>query len=178
MKLITPNTHPLGFTFLEMLITLSITMILIGVSFTFFPDFLANNRVSNQMGLLHRTINLSRLYAINNSNFVTLCSLKNNTCEKDEWVQSISAFIDNDKSKTLNNNEKIIFTFSHTHTSDSLYYPRTAITFRPDGSLNALNNGTFIYCPNYKKASLEGLAITVSQTGRVRVKSTSKCQKK
>ncbi|MEM7148324.1 MAG: pilus assembly protein, partial [Pseudomonadota bacterium] len=33
------------------------------------------------------------------------------------------------------------------------------------------------YCPNNEKASLEGLALSISQTGRIRIKSTNKCQK-
>ena len=58
------------------------------------------------------------------------------------------------------------------------YVTLCAITFRPDGSLNGFQNGTFIYCPNSNKANLEGLALSVSQTGRIRIKSTDKCQKK
>ncbi|MGB2707488.1 MAG: pilus assembly protein, partial [Pseudoalteromonas nigrifaciens] len=66
----------------------------------------------------------------------------------------------------------------HTHEFDSLEYPREALTFRPDGSLNGFQNGTFIYCPNSDKANLEGLALSVSQTGRIRIKSTDKCQER
>jgi type IV fimbrial biogenesis protein FimT len=89
----------------------------------------------------------------------------------------VSLFIDNDKSTSLDDDERLISTFEHTHPSDSLEYPRDAITFRPDGSLNGFQNGTFIYCPNNEKASLEGLALSISQTGRIRIKSTNKCQK-
>ena len=72
----------------------------------------------------------------------------------------------------------MLSTFEHTHEFDSLEYPREALTFRPDGSLNGFQNGTFIYCPNSDKANLKGLALSVSQTGRIRIKSTDKCQKK
>jgi type IV fimbrial biogenesis protein FimT len=89
----------------------------------------------------------------------------------------VSLFTDNDKSTSLDNDERLISTFEHTHPSDSLEYPRTAITFRPDGSLNGLQKGTFIYCPNSEKASLEGLALSISQTGRIRIKSTNRCKK-
>ncbi len=136
----------------------------------FFLIFLAINRADNQVNLLHRNINYARLYAIENGTYVTLCALKNNECQKGDWEEQISLFIDND--------ELMLSTFEHTHEFDSLEYPRDAITFRPDGSLNGFQNGTFIYCPNSDKANLEGLALSVSQTGRIRIKSTDKCQQK
>ena len=80
--------------------------------------------------------------------------------------------------RSLDDDELLLSTFEEIHEADSLKYPRSAITFRPDGSLNGFQNGTFIYCPNSNKANLEGLALSVSQTGRIRIKSTDKCQKK
>jgi type IV fimbrial biogenesis protein FimT len=159
------------------MVTLSVIAIISQVSLWFFPDFLALNRADNQMNLLHRNINYARLYAIENGTYVTLCALKNNECVKDDWGSQVSLFTDNDKSTSLNDDELILSIFQHTHQSDSLAYPRDAITFRPDGSLNGFQNGTFIYCPNNDKANLEGLALSVSQTGRIRIKSTDKCQK-
>ncbi|MBQ4833058.1 GspH/FimT family pseudopilin [Pseudoalteromonas sp. MMG010] len=176
MKLIPTHFIYLGFTLIEVFFVIIILSILTSLSFTYFSDFLAKNRLDSQISLLHKTISLSRLYAIKNSNFITLCSLHNERCEKDNWHLGVTAFIDNDKSQTRSASEQIIYTFSQSNPQDTLTYPRTAITFRPDGSVNGLNNGTFLYCPSYKKASLEGLAITVSPIGRVRVKSTDLCQ--
>jgi type IV fimbrial biogenesis protein FimT len=176
MKFIAVATKSLGLSLLEIIVTLAIIAIISQLSMGFFPDFLALNRADNQVNLLHRNINYARLYAIENATYVTLCGLKNNECDKEDWGQQISLFIDNDKSTTLNNDEVLLSTFEHTHQADSLEYPRDAITFRPDGSLNGFQNGTFIYCPNSDKANLAGLALSVSQTGRVRIKSTDKCQ--
>jgi type IV fimbrial biogenesis protein FimT len=176
MKFIAVATKSLGLSLLEIIVTLAIIAIISQLSMGFFPDFLALNRADNQVNLLHRNINYARLYAIENATYVTLCGLKNNECDKEDWGQQISLFIDNDKSTTLNNDEVLLSTFEHTHQADSLEYPRDAITFRPDGSLNGFQNGTFIYCPNSDNANLAGLALSVSQTGRVRIKSTDKCQ--
>ncbi|WP_341255423.1 GspH/FimT family pseudopilin [uncultured Pseudoalteromonas sp.] len=178
MKLITYSTKNRGTTLIEVMVTIAIVAIISQFSMWFFPDFLALNRADNQVNLLHRNINYARLYAIENGTYVTLCALKNNECQKGDWEEQISLFIDNDKSTSLNNDELMLSTFEHTHEFDSLEYPREALTFRPDGSLNGFQNGTFIYCPNSDKANLEGLALSVSQTGRIRIKSTDKCQKK
>lgn len=176
MKLIISAHKNGGVTLLELLVTISVIAILSQLSLWFFPDFLALNRADNQINLLHRNINYARLYAIEHNSYVTLCALKNNECIEDDWDNLVSLFIDNDKSTSLNDDERLISTFEHTHPSDSLEYPRDAITFRPDGSLNGFQNGTFIYCPNSEKANLEGLALSISQTGRIRIKSTNRCK--
>ncbi|KAF7766937.1 hypothetical protein PUND_a2837 [Pseudoalteromonas undina] len=176
MKLIISVHKNDGVTLVELLITISVIAILSQLSLWFVPDFLALNRADNQVNLLHRNINLARLYAIEHGSYVTLCALKDKQCLDGEWHTGVSLFTDNDKSTSLDNDERLISTFEHTHPSDSLEYPRTAITFRPDGSLNGFQNGTFIYCPNSEKASLEGLALSISQTGRIRIKSTNRCK--
>jgi len=164
-------------TLLELMISLAVVSVVSQLSMWFYPYFLANNRLDNHVNLLHRNINYGRLYAIENATYVTLCTLKDNQCSKDEWAGEMSLFIDIDKSTTLDDDELLLSTFEEVHHADSLEYPRSAITFRPDGSLNGFQNGTFIYCPNNDKANLEGLALSVSQTGRIRIKSTDKCQK-
>ncbi|MGO2010684.1 MAG: GspH/FimT family pseudopilin [Pseudoalteromonas sp.] len=165
-----------GATLLELMVALVIVSIISQLSMWFYPNFLAKNRLENHVNLLHRNINYGRLYAVENSTYVTLCALKNGQCTEGKWDKKMSLFIDHDKSTTLEHDELLLSTFEKVHSSDSLEYPRNAITFRPDGSLNGFQNGTFIYCPN-NKASLEGLALSISQTGRIRIKSTDKCQK-
>lgn len=167
-----------GITLINVVVSLLVISIVSQLSLWLHSDFLAKNRLDNYMGLLYRNINYGRLYAIENSNYITLCALKNGRCTKDEWDGQISLFVDNDKSKTLDDDELLLSTFEKVNEADSLEYPRSAITFRPDGSLIGFQNGTFIYCPNINKANLEGLALSVSQPGRVRIKSTDKCQEK
>ncbi|MBB1289604.1 GspH/FimT family pseudopilin [Pseudoalteromonas sp. SR43-6] len=167
-----------GVTLLELMVSMAVVSIISQLSMWFYPDFLAKNRLDNHVNLLHRNINYGRLYAIENGTYVTLCALKGSQCTKDEWDGQMSLFIDKDKSTTLDDDELLLSTFEDVHDADTLEYPRNAITFRPDGSLNGFQNGTFIYCPNSNKANLEGLALSVSQTGRIRIKSTDKCQKK
>lgn len=173
MKLLLKNK---GLTLIALMVTVAIVSIISQLSIWFYPDFLANNRLNNHINLLYRNINYGRLYAIENDTYVTLCALKKSKCIKDEWQGQVSLFIDKDKSTTLDDDELLLSIFEKVNEADSLEYPRSAITFRPDGSLNGFQNGTFIYCPNSDKANLEGLALSVSQTGRIRIKSTDKCQ--
>lgn len=164
-----------GTTLLELLVSISIMAIVSQISLSFLPNFLALNRANNQISLLHRHITYARLYAIENNSYVTLCALEANECINSNWHNQLSIFVDKDKSATLNNDDKIINIFEHTHNADTLEYPRNAITFRPDGTLNGFQNGTFVYCPNSEESALEGVALSVSQTGRIRIRSTDKC---
>lgn len=165
-----------GATLLELMASLAVVSIISQLSIWYYSDFLAKNRLDNHVNLLHRNINYGRLYAIENGTYVTLCALKERQCIGDKWDTQMSLFIDKNKSTTLDDDELLISTFEKVHHADNLQYPRTAITFRPDGSLNGFQNGTFIYCPN-EKTNLEGLALSISQTGRIRIKSTDKCHK-
>ncbi|MEL0640882.1 GspH/FimT family pseudopilin [Pseudoalteromonas aliena] len=167
-----------GVTLIELVFALAILIIIGQLSFSFIPDFLAKNRLDNHLNLLHQNINYGRLYAIENDTYVTLCALKDSQCTQEQWGGEMSLFIDINKSTSLDDNELILSIFEKVHHNDNLQYPRNALTFRPDGSLNGFQNGTFIYCPNNDKASLEGLALSVSQTGRIRIKATDKCQSK
>lgn len=173
MKLLLKNK---GVTLITLMVTVAVVSIVSQLSMWFYPDFLAKNRLNNHINLLYRNINYGRLYAIENNTYVTLCALKKSKCIKDEWQGQVSLFIDKDKSTTLDDDELLLSIFEKVNEADSLEYPRSALTFRPDGSLNGFQNGTFIYCPNSDKANLEGLALSVSQTGRIRIKSTDKCQ--
>ncbi|MBE0456125.1 MAG: GspH/FimT family pseudopilin [Pseudoalteromonas prydzensis] len=173
MKLLLKNK---GVTLITLMVTVAVVSIVSQLSMWFYPDFLAKNRLNNHINLLYRNINYGRLYAIENNTYVTLCALKKSKCIKDEWQGEVSLFIDKDKSTTLDDDELLLSIFEKVNEADSLEYPRSALTFRPDGSLNGFQNGTFIYCPNSDKANLEGLALSVSQTGRIRIKSTDKCQ--
>lgn len=175
MKLVTYTAKPKGVTLLELMTVLAIVAIISQLTLSYYPDFLANNRADNQVHKLLRTLNLSRLYAIENNTFVTICAMESSTCLKGHWQRGFSAFVDNNKSLSVDGDERVLVTFSHQHSADRLKYPRNAITFRPDGTINGFNNGTFTYCPNYKQGELAGHALSVSQTGRIRVKSTQKC---
>ena len=75
-----------GITLLELMITLAVVSIISQISMWYYPDFLAKNRLENHVSLLHRTINYGRLYAIENATYVTLCSLDEGECSKDEWM--------------------------------------------------------------------------------------------
>ncbi|WP_405631507.1 GspH/FimT family pseudopilin [Pseudoalteromonas sp. Ld20] len=176
MKQLTPLHQHSGITLIEIMIGVCILSILLHFTVFQMSEVLARVRAENNTALLHRGLYLSRLYAIEHNTFTTFCAMKNKRCVLDQWDKQVVAFTDKKNFGVRDPNEEILMVFDLAHQADRLKYPRRMITFRPDGTPNALNNGTFIYCPNYQQAKLAGYAVTLSQTGRARVKSTKECQ--
>jgi len=170
----TPPLFTRGMTLIELMIAIAIVLITSQISMSFLPDLLARNRIDNKINLLYRYINSARLYAIEKQTYVSICALKNNQCVEGEWHNQLSLFIDPNKSASMDSDDVLLSTFNSIPITDTLQYPRIAITFQPDGSLNGLQNGTFTYCSN--RSNIEGRALSVSQVGRIRIKSTTQCQ--
>ena len=165
-----------GTTLVETMVALSIMSVMCHFILFNYQPLLINNRLDNHIAKVNRAINLSRLNAISYSANVTLCALKNNQCYNDNWHKQLTVFTDTNELGVFDGNDQTLFYIEPTHPQDMLTYPRPFITFRYDGTPMGLHNGTFTYCPAYKEASFAGLAISISYTGRPKVKSTSKCQ--
>ncbi|WP_404340659.1 GspH/FimT family pseudopilin [Pseudoalteromonas mariniglutinosa] len=165
-----------GATLIESMVVIAIISVLLHFALFEFKPLLAKNRLDNHTHLLKRTLGISRYNAMQFNSYTTVCALVNNRCQQQHWHKAISVFIDHDEIGVFDDNDRIIYEIEQVNHHDMLTYPRPSVTFRPDGTPLGFNNGTFIYCPEYKKASLTGLAISVSYTGRTRLKQTKKCQ--
>lgn len=176
MKKQTPYLYYFGTTLIESMVVLSILSLLLHFVLFEFQPMLAKNRLDNHTHLLKRTLGIGRHNAMQFNSYTTVCALVNNRCSQQGWHKTISVFIDSGEIGVLDNNDRVIYEIEQINHQDMLTYPRRSVTFRPDGTPMGFNNGTFVYCPEYKRASLTGLAISVSYTGRTRLKQTDKCQ--
>lgn len=175
MKIVTPTFSNTGMYLLETMVTLGIVAILFSIALSNYQPLLINTRLVNHITKINRAISFTRLKAITHSENVTLCRLKSNQCVSQSWHEELTIFSDNDKTGVLDGEDKVLFNIGPTHPQDMLSYPRTFLTFRNDGTPMGFHNGTFVYCPEYEKASHQGLAISISYTGRTKVKDTSRC---
>lgn len=171
-----PHTST-GTSLLEVMVTLSIISILSSLALFNYQPMIVNNRLDNHITKINRAISFTRLKAILHSENVTLCRLKNNQCISQSWHQKLTVFTDNNEVGTLDGKDRVLLHVDSTHQQDMLTYPRTFVTFRNDGTPMGFHNGTFVYCPEYEKANHSGLAISISYTGRTKVKDTDRCLK-
>ncbi|MEM5550022.1 pilus assembly protein [Pseudoalteromonas sp. NEC-BIFX-2020_002] len=177
MKNLNKLLNCFGTSLIEMMTTLALLAIICHLALFHFQPLLVKNRLDNHTAKVNRALGLSRLNAIAYNSNITLCGLANNKCDQQLWHKEITVFTDSNDIGVLDGTDTALFTIESTHQQDMLTYPRRSVTFRNDGTPMGFNNGTFIFCPEYKKANLDGLAISVSYTGRIRTKDTKKCQK-
>lgn len=163
-----------GYTLLEILFSVVLVGILSSLALPNLSRLLAQNRLDNSMTNILKSLHLARGYAVTHSTNITVCPIIAGSCAAD-WQSDIYAFEDANSNLSLDGNEYVINVIKKVNARDKLYYPRSAITYRPDGSLNFMQSGSFIYCNN-NFSDLNGNQITVSQVGRVRLRDSDKCE--
>ncbi|OUS72627.1 hypothetical protein B5G52_07850 [Pseudoalteromonas sp. A601] len=166
----------LGTTLLETMVVLSIVAIMANLALFHLQPFLAQTRLENYSHLIKRTLNLARNNAVSLNSQITVCALKSSVCDSSRWHEGITVFVDKGDVGVFGSDDTVMFVTEAINKSDKLTYPRNAITYRPDGTPRGFNNGTFIYCADYKSANLPGIAISVSTIGRITLKDTKECQ--
>ena len=166
--------YNLGYSLIEALVSIVLVGVLSSSTIPNLSRFLAQNRLDNSMMTIFKSLHLARGYAVTHSTNITVCPLVYGSCSE-EWQSDIYIFEDHNNNLSLDDGEFIIRFIDKTHPSDELSYPRTAITYRPDGTINFMQSGSFIYC-NKSFPGLTGNRITVSQVGRVRIKDSDKCK--
>ena len=158
-----------GFTFIELIISISVTSILAAIAIPNFSDFMVQLRVDNEIYQLQRMLLVARNAAINHGQKAILCPLNDNSQCTTQWQNELSVFIDVNNNKTFDptNNEVLVTTKSAIKAGDKLLYGkgRNKVTFKPTGQLSGLANGTFRYCPKIHKNHARG--IIVARSGRL-----------
>ena len=168
------KTKYTGFTLLELLIVILIVAILSLIATTSFTDDSAEARRDNRLSLLRAQLFFARIYAIDNNTNVTLCPLVKASCAK-AWQQNLTLFNDLNGNSKFDDNDLILRKLPATHGQDALSYPKKSITYRPNGSISGFQSGSFVYCPP-SSSDVAGKRITVSQAGRIRFRTTDKCE--
>ncbi len=160
----------LGFTLIEILVSLAILLSLITIGIPSLNNFIIYMRVDNEISAMHRMLLLARNSAINNELYVTLCPLNSAKKCTTDWSKKLSVFNDINKNRRYEANigESIIKTKSAIRPSDKLQYGkgRNALVYGPTGHLVIWGgNATFKYCPKNHADKSRGLVISTS--GRV-----------
>jgi type IV fimbrial biogenesis protein FimT len=167
------NHQTNGFSLIEVMTTCSIVGILLAISSPSYTRLLAENERDNFLSLLKTNLVFTRIFAIKNNSNVTLCPLTSGRCTK-EWHKDIFIFADFNSNQELDGEDYILKVVDRVKETHTLTYPRIAVTYRADGSLDGFQSGSFIYClPENLK--LKGKRITVSQAGRIRIRDTDNC---
>ena len=82
-----------GFTLLELIIVLIISMLLITIGIPGFQTLIQNNRLTAVASNIQTNLLFARSQSVSYLNYVTVCPLENNVCSNN-WSSGIDVFID------------------------------------------------------------------------------------
>lgn len=142
--------HPklaLGFTLLEVLVTLSIIVLLSALSAPIFSS-IEKNRQLSALRRLYQINQYARSLAINRNQVITLCGTTDGAVCTKEWDNaSVLVFFDENDNHQLDTDEIL---YQNQQFSDSLIHWRGSnrdyMRYHPKGYL--FDWGRYTYCPN------------------------------
>ena len=156
-----------GFTLIEILVTLTVAAILIGVAAPQFSKIMKSNRLTTSVNELVHSLNLTRSEAMK-SNRASICvSTNQSSCTGGNWDEGWIVFNDLNGNCSLDGNEHVIyakdslnnkFNVNNIQNSPCVTYSGEGFLF-PAGSL-----ATFTFCE--PDADITGKIISVIRSGR------------
>ena len=169
------KSHIQGITLLEVITTLAISGILLGLAVPVTGNLVAENRVSGQINALRGAIALTRSEAVTRQEDVVICkSADQQTCTRQgTWAQGYIVFVDTNRDRRRNQAEDLLHIHDALPTNLSLDYNAFGsdhyLAYHATGFTRT--NGTFTFCnqlmPNRAKA------LIVMKTGRARLSEKS-----
>ncbi len=154
-----------GFSLLELMVVISITLIIITFAAPSFGSLISRSQINSKANTVFDIFQLARGTAISQRKFITLCpSTDGRQCDQ-RWQLGVMAFIDNNHDRELSENDEII-AFLPSTTSSTLHGNQPYFTYNSLGALKG-RMGSLITCPSGEKTSTS-VRLLVSLMGRVR----------
>jgi type IV fimbrial biogenesis protein FimT len=176
-----------GFTLIELMVTLSIVALLLGLATPSFTAFFKDNRISTQVNEFVSSLNFARSESIKRGVRITLCkSNTGNSCATTgDWSQGFIIFTDQSNpalipvydstsetllkvKKALRGNVSII---GNTNVADYISYMPSGQNLKISG---AVQTGTLTICDDRGGQNV-GKEIVISNTGRSRIEKDISC---
>ena len=151
-----------GFTLLELIIVLIISMLLVTIGIPGFQTLIQNNRLSSVASSIQHNLLFARSQSVSLINYITVCPLEENKCT-DNWINGLDIFIDGNQSKTYDNGEVLLKSATRFNPNDTLVFPTSSITYTPDGQITG-NAAQFRYCTSDGR-----IGVNVAYSGRAKI---------
>jgi len=158
-----------GFTLIELVITLAVLGVLLGIAVPSFNSLIERNQQTTATHDLHAALNYARGLAITRREPVSLCAGVNGCAASANWGKSILVFSDPNQNGQLDPGEqlhRIVTLTERYHWNWSNFRSRTFMSFKANGTTDSLN-GTYTLCSGNE--AIQQLVINI--TGRLRTQS-------
>ena len=179
-KKLDKTNSQLGFTLIELMVTITIAAIIISISIPSFASLLARNKVTVQTNALFESLYLARNYAITEQKKVHVCHRDNsNSTECDPqrnynsaWHNGWLVFVDKNDNNDYDQNDKLIRVFEPTTQTNIVFNQQGRLRFFPNGSARSAG---FYVCDQQQKTYRH---VYLLHSGRVRSNSSMTVQQK
>jgi len=160
-----------GLTLVELLVTLVIAALLMGLALPAFLELTAASRSTAALNQLIGSVHLARSSAVTHHATVTLCPGAGRSCfGRDQWHRGALLFLDRDGDGRVDDDEPVLRRLPPVDGGGRIYWRsfrnRTYLRFVPRG-YTQWQNGSFLYCPAGGEARRARMIILNAQ-GRVR----------
>lgn len=164
-----------GFTLIELMVTLLVAAILLGVAVPNFSRLVESNRVTAATNELVAALNGARSEAVRRGRDVVICASDDgNDCgAANGWRDGWLMFGDTDGNGALDAGEEVLRVVGGFSDRLSLVGDEDVIRFQSSGLLRDTTPPTFDVEPAYCDAGQEGRQVTVNAVGRVALQRTT-----
>lgn len=155
-----------GFTLIEMMITLAISAVLLGLGVPAFQNLIIKSRIGTQVNDLVVDLALARSEALKRGTKVSVCTSTNGTsCTTSSWTAGRLVFTDTGTAGEIDGTDTVLRVAGALKGGTNLVSSPAAIAnyiqYMPTGEV--ASNGSLTLC----KAGFAGRVISIGKTGRV-----------
>ena len=166
-----------GFTLVELIVTLAVLAIMTSIALPYFHETMAKQEIKNITHKLISSIQLAKSHAAIQHTNVVICPSQNKVnCQASHWNSGFIVFLDVNKNRQVDTEEKIIDTQSTELKYGNLDWRGTlripSLTFQASNGLPNGSNGSFYYCSTYQPTHYK---ILLSRMGHTRIENPLTC---
>ncbi|WP_250464203.1 GspH/FimT family pseudopilin [Microbulbifer litoralis] len=142
-----PTNRTLGFTLVELLITVSLLAALSAVAVPSFNELIQDMRNRQAGRELFGHMNYARYMAVSRRQWVNVCGSSDSRSCDGSWSLGSIVFPDENRNRKRDNDEPILRSFNNMPEGSRLEIGslHKQLRYRPDGHLSS--TGSFLYCP-------------------------------
>ncbi|MCL1068262.1 GspH/FimT family pseudopilin [Shewanella olleyana] len=157
-----------GFTLVELMVTLAVAAILIGIAVPSLTYLYESSRSRSAASSIESAFVFARNQAVSFGRRVTVCPGDGTGCTSD-WIDGFTIFIDDDQNGVKDNNTDVLRYVDAFKDSDYIKASSSSnVTFNPDGLVSGSNAQTITYCPGATDSS-HSRQVSLSASGRVQL---------
>ena len=164
------NHRASGYTLVELISTLAIVSVVLGLGAPALKATLTTSRVTTSINALAGTLAYTRSEAVKRNHHVVLCkSFDGTQCTREgDWRHGWLVYVDTNQNRSLDDDEPILGTHrlsEQIQVDYRAFGSRHYLVYRPSGTTHT--NGTFTFCdPTYPESAR---ALIITKTGRARL---------